>query len=155
MGDALPNFSWLIPGELAGMARPRSAADLAALRAHGARALISLTREAPPSEWLAAAGLDGLHVPIVDFTAPTLDQIRTIIAAIDDYRAAGSPVVVHCAGGKGRTGTILACALIARGMAAPEALATVRAARPPSVETAEQEAVIAAYGAEMTGKAPG
>jgi len=146
---ALPNFSWLIANELAGMGRSRTAADLATVRARGVRAVISLTEEPLPAAWVAAARLDILHVPVADFTAPTPAQIALVIAAMDAYHAAGLPVVVHCAGGRGRTGTLLACALVARGESAVDAIAAVRAARPGSIETAEQEAAIAAYAAML------
>ena len=145
----LPNFSWVIAGELAGMGRPRTEAELHALHAAGVRAVISLTKRPLPVAWLTAAGLASLHLPVADFTAPTLAQIAEAIAALDEYRAAGIPAVIHCAGGRGRTGTMLACALVARGQNATTALATVRALRPGSVETRAQEAVVATYNAAL------
>jgi atypical dual specificity phosphatase len=84
-------------------------------------------------------------MPIVDFTAPTLGQVEQAVATIDRFRAAGRPVAVHCAGGLGRTGTILACYLVSQGNTAAEAIATIRTLRPGSIETPEQEAVIGAY----------
>ncbi len=131
------------------MGHPRTVADLATLRARGVRAVISLTEEPLPVEWAAAAELGTLHVPIVDFTAPTPPQITQVMTALNRFRAAGLPVVVHCVGGRGRTGTLLACALVARGQNAAEAITAVRAARPGSIETADQEAAVAAYEATM------
>lgn len=145
--DTLPNFSWLIADELAGMGHPRTADDLVTLRAYGVRAVISLTEEPLPAVWAATAGLGTLHVPVADFTAPTPVQIAQVMGAIDRFRAAGLPVVVHCVGGRGRTGTLLACALVARGESAADAIAAVRAARPGSIENADQEAAVAAYAA--------
>ena len=48
-------------------------------------------------------------------------------------------VLLHCAAGLGRTGTVAARLLIASGVPAPQALARVRAVRPGTVETAVQE----------------
>jgi len=142
----LPNFGWLVPGELAGSARPMSDDALAALAAQGVRAVISLTEEPLPAAALRAADLAAVHLPVADFTPPTQEQIAAAVAAIERFVAAGRPVAVHCAAGLGRTGTILACALVSRGPAAPAAIAAVRAARPGSIETPEQEAAVIGWG---------
>jgi hypothetical protein len=53
----------------------------------------------------------------------------------------GELVEVGCAGGTGRTGTVLACMAVLAGVPAPEAVAWVRSAyRPEAVETPAQEA---------------
>lgn len=145
----LRNFSWLITGVLAGMGRPRTADALLALRDRGVRVVVSLTEKTPPAAWLGAAGLNAIHLPVRDFTAPTPAQIQAAVAAIDRARATHMPVVVHCAGGRGRTGTVLACYLVSWGMDAADAVAAVRADRPGSIETAAQEAAVAAYGAAL------
>jgi protein tyrosine/serine phosphatase len=52
----------------------------------------------------------------------------------------GQNVVAHCRGGLGRTGTLVACVLIALGRhTADEAIAAVREARKGTVQTREQE----------------
>src|SRR5205823_2071865 len=72
---------------------------------------------------------------------PALEQVAQAVAAIDHFLDNGRAVAVHCGAGLGRTGTILACYLAAQGLSSDEALATVRAQQPGSVETPEQEAV--------------
>jgi len=143
--DALPNFSWLIERRLAGMGYPRAEATLVALQRRGVRAVISLTEEPPSAAALARYGLRVAHLPLVDFTAPTVAQVVAAVETINGFLDAGLPVVVHCGAGLGRTGTILACYRVWQGDAAAVAMAEVRARRPGSIETAEQEAVIAAY----------
>ena len=60
------------------------------------------------------------------------DMLRDVVQAVVEELQAGRGVVVHCAGGTGRTGTVIACTLAALGM--PEAdvlryMTTVNAAR--------------------------
>ena len=54
----------------------------------------------------------------------------------------GTGVVVHCVGGTGRTGTVVACALRLLGRSADEAVATVQAHRPKWPESPWQEQVV-------------
>lgn len=148
----MPNFGWVIPGELAGAARPRNDDALAALVAQGVRAVVSLTEDPLMDDALRRADLASVHLPIADFTAPTLAQVDTAVAAINDFRAHGLPTAVHCAAGLGRTGTILACYLVKQGAAPDTAIAEIRARRPGSIETAEQEAIIHQYAAQQVGE---
>ena len=49
---------------------------------------------------------------------------------------------IHCGAGLGRTGTLLACYFVSKGMTAKNAVARVRRLRPGSIETAEQERAV-------------
>jgi protein-tyrosine phosphatase len=65
--------------------------------------------------------------PIEDFRAPSRDQ--RFVGLVDDVAAhlrAGEGLMLHCAGGIGRTGTVSACILIALGLSPEEALAEIR-----------------------------
>lgn len=146
-----PNrFSWVEDQVVAGLAHPghgaSADASLAWLSAHGVRVLVSLTEEPVPAAQVAAAGLEALHIPVVDFTAPTQEQLDLFIDSAATARDAGKPVAVHCAGGMGRTGTFLATWLVANeGLSAADAIARIRELRPGSVETAAQEAAITTW----------
>jgi len=60
------------------------------------------------------------------------DMLRDVVQAVVEELGAGRGVVVHCAGGTGRTGTVLACVLAALGVPQAEVLeymSTVNVAR--------------------------
>jgi atypical dual specificity phosphatase len=134
-------FSWVDKPHLAALARP-DAADLAWLRENGVQVLISLTEDPLPRNWVNDAGLMAVHIPVTDFTAPSERQLRLAVETIDGAKRSGMGVAVHCAAGKGRTGTVLAAYLVSQGMTASEAIRKVRELRPGSVETYEQEQAI-------------
>lgn len=140
MGAMLVNFGWVRTGELAGMGFPDegSWAELASL---GIGAVLSLTERMPPGD-PTAAGLVHRHMPIIDFGVPSRDDLRATVTWMDDQIRAGRPVVVHCGAGVGRTGTLLAAYLVHAGAEPGEAIAEVRAARPGSIETAQQRALV-------------
>jgi len=141
----LPNFSWLVEHKLAAMTYPESEDAFTLLWKMGIRALINLTEEPLPGEFLRKVGILTEHIPIVDFTAPTLRQVEQALAMIHFYLRRNMPVAVHCIAGLGRTGTILACYLVREGKSADEAITVIRRWRPGSIETLDQEAVIHEY----------
>lgn len=61
-----------------------------------------------------------LRFPIIDMSVPRPEQMDQTLDQIDGSIAAGAPVYVHCWGGRGRTGTVVGCWLIRRGLATPE-----------------------------------
>jgi atypical dual specificity phosphatase len=139
----LYNFSYLIDGVLAGSGHPAAFSDAATglreLVGRGIGALVSLDEEGIPLHHVAEFGLQYLHLPVRDFTAPSIEQACQFVDFVDRQRAQGRPVAVHCRSGYGRTGTMLACYLVSSGMSAADAIAFVRDKRPGSVETREQE----------------
>lgn len=140
------NFSWLIEGEIAGMAKPASSVyDFEFLKENGFEAIASLT-DFPLNETLVEEfGFSVKHIPVRDFEAPTLEQVEDFIAFAEKARAEGKKLVVHCDAGLGRTGTILACYLVSKGYNAAKAIEEVRAKRPGSIETFEQEELVVKY----------
>ena len=149
------NFSFLIPGVLAGMERPGTFAklrsDMEFFQSQNIRAIVSLTETPLDRIFLEEFGFRYLHLPVSDFTAPTLDQVRQFLEFLRNAEAARQAVVVHCGAGLGRTGTMLACALVSRGMSAADAIDRVRTLRPFSIETVEQEDCIRRF-AEVLAK---
>ncbi|MBX3177605.1 MAG: ADP-ribosylglycohydrolase family protein [Candidatus Hydrogenedentes bacterium] len=67
--------------------------------------------------------------------------MEAILARIEQRLAEGAPVYLHCWGGHGRTGTVVGCYLIGRGLATPEdfveVIAGLRAHVPTSIPSPE------------------
>ena len=143
------NFSYLIEEKIAGSGHPGAGEELGAvlnaLREEGFRAIVSLCETPLESAMLEEFGVTNLHLPVRDFTAPALCQIEDALDFLRDHLSRQARVLVHCAAGYGRTGTILACYLVAEGSSAEEAMQEVRRVRPGSIEDVSQEKAIAGY----------
>jgi ADP-ribosyl-[dinitrogen reductase] hydrolase len=127
--------------------------DLTTIKDWGAKTLVTLVPAAEFEEMgvidlpIQATNyqLDWLHLPIGDFEAPGAEfdaawgqHGATILKRLSD----GERIVMHCAAGLGRTGTIAAMILTQFGAKADDAIQQVREARPGSIETVEQEAYV-------------
>ena len=70
-----------------------------------------------------------MHWLIEDGPAPSFTTLRSLADLVDDLRADGKRVLIHCAAGINRSGLLSAAALIRGGHDADEAIALVREAR--------------------------
>ena len=147
-------FSWIVPGELAAMPVPGRDRpldqDAAFLEQQGVRVLVSLTEDPADRGVLASRAIDQRHIPVKDFTAPTLEQMIEFVAVVEGSVAAGKPVGVHCTAGLGRSGTMAAVFLIAEGASAEEAITNVRRLRPGSIETVAHEDAVRRFEKHFT-----
>lgn len=140
-----PGFSWIEKPLLAAMARPEGPEDLEWLRQQGIELLMSLTEDPPRRDWVNSTGLLLVHEPMVDMEAPPQEQLHRCVAAIVKAHERKMGMAIHCAAGLGRTGVVLACYFIDKGLNASNAMARVRRLRPGSVETAEQEDAVVEF----------
>ena len=113
----LPSFfRWIVPFHFAVISTPRSEEDISALASPtlGIRHIITLTEETPLDEkWFTGNRITHTHMPIEHYQCPTTEQVDLIIEMFQDED--NLPLLVHCTGGKGRTGTIAACYIAAYG----------------------------------------
>lgn len=143
----LAGFRWIVPGALAGSAQPGLLADLADdvefLRSSHIVRIVTLTSEPLPAS-VAAAGFEVIHFPIMDMSIPTPRACAQLCTGLVEQLHA-RPVLLHCRGGLGRTGTIAACCLVSLGHAPEAALARVRDINPNYVQSGAQVQFIAHY----------
>jgi atypical dual specificity phosphatase len=135
-------LTWIVEHEVAAMPMPWPE-DVERLPGEGVRGVLSLSERAP--DGLAAAGLEHLHLPVRDFSPPTVAQLAEAVAFMDGVLSKGGAVAVHCGAGLGRTGTVVAAWLVRRGRSTADAIREVRSRRPGSVETPEQEDAVARF----------
>ena len=141
--------TWWIDGPiLLGGSNP-SDADLKNLRLSGFSVIVCLLdpQEQVPAYDLgggALAGWEWHNMPIRDFQAPTVAQLREFVALMRTSLPT-KKVFVHCQGGSGRTGTVAAAYWIAEGLSVPQAIAKVRERRPHAIETPEQETSLSEF----------
>lgn len=88
-------------------------------------AVIDLHGSAPPLEDVEFY----VHWLIDDGPAPDFTTLKSLADLVDDFRAAGRRVLIHCAAGINRSGLLSAAALIRGGYDAEEAIDLVREAR--------------------------
>jgi len=99
---SMDGFSWLVDGELAAMPLPGRHRDLAVdaefLRMEGVRTLVSLTETPPDAGVLSACGIAQAHIPVCDFTAPTLEQMIEFVDVVRISAARGKRTIRHDGG---------------------------------------------------------
>ena len=72
---------------------------------------------------------DYFRFPIPDRQVPSLDVMNDILNQIDSEIIQDKTVYVHCFRGLGRTGTVIGCYLVRKGMAGPEAISHIKKLR--------------------------
>lgn len=121
---------WVLcdPAPLAGMEFPNDKFPWDELYRHGFRHVVCLTSDSPhydpaPLRSLCAISLEDLsHGGTPQDPAAEERRIRSAVDAALSRLRSGEGVVVHCQGGRGRTGTVIGCILRALGVPGDEVL---------------------------------
>jgi protein-tyrosine phosphatase len=131
--------------------------DLAALTSARVGRLILLVDDDELGRWsdpdiverAAGFGIEVERHPMPDGSPPSSTaEMDDILASVSEARTTAD-VAVACMGGVGRTGTVVACALVAAGWEAGAAIERVRELRHPmAVETDAQERFVQTYWSE-------
>jgi protein tyrosine phosphatase (PTP) superfamily phosphohydrolase (DUF442 family) len=101
-----PGFREVVPGVFRS-AQP-DPGDLRAIRELGVRTVVVLRSAVPEAERETAArvGLELVHVPMDGTKIPSMEEVDRALAVI--LEPSKRPVLVHCAHGEERTGTVIA-----------------------------------------------
>jgi protein-tyrosine phosphatase len=122
------------------------------LAARGVTTVVDL-RPDPPSRAerarVSAAGMELVHIPIVDGRYPSATQLRRFTRLVDDNRGR---VFVHCSEGVGRTGTMSAAYAVTTGQTS--SIDAVRDSLAVGVLTLEQIAFISSLERDRIHKPP-
>jgi protein-tyrosine phosphatase len=83
--------------------------------------------------------IESLHFPIVDKWIPSaMDDLVKNVELLVDRIKKGRSILVHCNGGKGRTGLLVVSALVALGLEVNDAVQVIRDARPGMIQNPVQ-----------------
>jgi len=151
------NFSWVIPDKLAGISIPKREEEIDAFEFMNIGLVVSvLEEETLDKKWFEEKVIENIHYDVKNYHPPLLDDMLEIIKTMEETVKSGKAAVVHCGGGKGRAGTVLACYVLKNGltgdvlvdhpvMSGKDAIKLIRDMRPGSIETDFQEVFIKRY----------
>ncbi len=131
---------------------------VAAMQRVGATTIVCLTEDDELADrypayvrWLRDnVGGAAVWFPIEDLHAPSLDGAVDVIAELRMRLGDGERLLMHCAAGIGRSGTLAACLLMSLGHTREEALRIVAEHRPMAgPEVGAQRALVDAFAASL------
>ena len=142
---------WILDEQILAIRLP-DREDIEQLARLGITLVVTVVSESyadPIAGWCKSFGVRSERYLVDDMAAPEMDQIRSFVAETRAELERGGKVAVHCLGGIGRTGTMIACFLVSEGEEARAAIRAVRHRRSGSIQTVSQEIAIVRYAAEI------
>jgi protein-tyrosine phosphatase len=140
----MSQFKWVVPDVLAVYRMPRE--EEIEVISSLFRCVVILAEDHElrydPDE-LIERGVKVVHKPVKDFDAPDLISLYEIVKEIESCE---KPVLTHCFGGRGRSGTIaVAYLMTSQSLDYKKALKKARKIDPGFVETEEQHRILRLY----------
>ncbi len=137
------NFRWIDDKRIAISGFPANQQNLDwIIDNQGIKAVVTLTEKD-----LVASGLDTSkiiyykHVPMIDHAVPSCSQISSAVSFIENHYES-VPILVHCLGGVGRSGVVVASFLAKKnGWTAQRAIARLQEISDEYVEMRQEAAV--------------
>lgn len=123
----------VLPNKLYGMPAPEEK-DLKNLSDKGVKSIVCLLEDNSNIEAYNTNGFESLWLPVPDNEAPTFEQVEKLVEFIDAQNEKNNPVAIHCQGGKGRTGTLIASYLISKGDTFEEAMNKIDKKQPNAIK---------------------
>ena len=152
------NFSWVIDNKLAGSGTPMTSAQYNWLIKNKIKSIVTVREFPLPEKWLVDNEKETLindykFVYVKDYGVPTIEVLDNIVDYINTkITKEKKPLVVHCAAGKGRTGTVLAAYLLKLDNISSEAaIKKIRRLRPGSIQSKVQEEILHQYESFLKG----
>eukprot|EP01114_Cavostelium_apophysatum_P015947 TRINITY_DN4451_c0_g1_i1.p1 TRINITY_DN4451_c0_g1~~TRINITY_DN4451_c0_g1_i1.p1 ORF type:complete len:501 (+),score=81.70 TRINITY_DN4451_c0_g1_i1:87-1589(+) len=144
------DLNWIIEGKLAASCSPGYLSingyipaldDFADFFAdNGISGIVRLNDPLYPSSFFTQKTIEHCDLPFSDGCIPSADLVSSFLEFVDRHVDSGMAVVVHCRGGIGRTGTLIACYLMRSfKFTALEAIGFLRLRRPGSVSSMQQQ----------------
>ena len=139
-------FFWIIENELAGSNQPETEKDIEFVLSKGIKNIISIDSPLTSNflgPKLLGKNINHLFIQIENWSIPDNFQIETIIKFMANARKKNEPLLVHCIGGCGRTGTLQVMYLMLfKNLQYTEALNLERSIRGCLVESKKQESFL-------------
>jgi len=129
---------WLEENSVGGMRQPEIE-DIPDLHKRGLRAVASFLEAPENIEEYKANDIEACWIPVEDDLAPNREQVEKFSAFVDQMKAEEKALAVHCKGGNGRAGTMLAGYYILKGRDSQDVLDWMRSINPKAVRTKVQE----------------
>ena len=129
---------WFEEGLIAGMPQP-PLDEVKDLYDKGIRAIGSFLETEDNLDEYRKNGIEVCWIPVEDDEAPSLEQVKEFSVFVEKMKDSQLPLAVHCKGGNGRAGTMLAAHYVLQGEKSADVLASMRAINPKAVRTKVQE----------------